>query len=177
GIDWQTHFPKESPKPGCLYFQETGHNVCNQSGNLGFKSFWMQHGLEGISDDYANSLALFGLPISDAHVETIETDAGSWTGVVQWFERARFEWHPEIADDDYKVLLGLLGNEMLAQPATPKDPCRGRADGTYCGKTPQFAYRGESGRLYECWSGTSVMARRCLHGCQSMPAGQPDRCQ
>jgi len=32
--------------------------------------------------------------------------------LVQWFERARFEWHPEIQDAKYRVLLGLLGNEV-----------------------------------------------------------------
>ncbi len=160
GVDWRTRYPRENPKPGCLYFQETGHNVCNQSGNLGFRSFWMQHGLSGIADDYQNSLALFGLPISDAHVETISTTSGTWTGLVQWFERARFEWHPEIADDRYKVLLGLLGNEMMEQPGAAKDPCSGLADGEYCGKTAAFKYRGESGRLYECFRGDSVAARR-----------------
>jgi len=30
--------------------------------------------------------------------------------IVQWFERARFELHP-----DGKVLLGLLGNELLGR--------------------------------------------------------------
>jgi hypothetical protein len=33
--------------------------------------------------------------------------------LTQWFERARFEWHPG-KPDQYKVLLGLLGNETLA---------------------------------------------------------------
>jgi len=177
GIQWETHFPTENPRPGCIYFSETGHNVCNQSGSLGFRSFWMNHGLAGIPDDHGNSLALFGLPISDAHVETIQTSTGTWTGLVQWFERARFEWHPEIADDNYKVLLGLLGNEMLEQPSTPKEPCRGLGDGTYCGRTAQFSQRGETGRLYECLHGNSVQARRCLKGCRSMPSGQADRCE
>jgi hypothetical protein len=33
---------------------------------------------------------------------------------VQWFERARFELHPE-NQPPYNVLFGLLGNEVLAQ--------------------------------------------------------------
>src|SRR6185312_11019452 len=31
---------------------------------------------------------------------------------VQYFERARFEWHPGAAPDNYDVLLGLLGDEL-----------------------------------------------------------------
>lgn len=36
--------------------------------------------------------------------------------LTQWFERARFEWHPEQSDPQYSVLLGLLGNEVRAAP-------------------------------------------------------------
>jgi ELWxxDGT repeat protein len=36
--------------------------------------------------------------------------------LTQWFERARFEWHPD-KPDDFKVLLGLLGNEY--NPGAP----------------------------------------------------------
>jgi hypothetical protein len=31
--------------------------------------------------------------------------------LTQWFERARFEWHPN-KPDEFKVLLGLLGREI-----------------------------------------------------------------
>jgi len=37
---------------------------------------------------------------------------------VQWFERARFELHPE-NDAPYDVLLGLLGNEVGVPPPAP----------------------------------------------------------
>jgi glucose/arabinose dehydrogenase len=37
---------------------------------------------------------------------------------VQWFERARFELHPE-NQPPYDVLLGLLGNELRGRPAGP----------------------------------------------------------
>jgi hypothetical protein len=33
--------------------------------------------------------------------------------LAQYFERARFEAHPELAGSPYEVLLGLLGNELL----------------------------------------------------------------
>ena len=38
--------------------------------------------------------------------------------MVQWFERARFELHPENAPP-YNLLLGLLGNEIRARAARP----------------------------------------------------------
>jgi hypothetical protein len=33
---------------------------------------------------------------------------------VQYFERARFEWHPETRGTLYEVQLGLLGTQALA---------------------------------------------------------------
>ena len=38
--------------------------------------------------------------------------------LTQWFERARFEYHPN-NPPEYQVLLGLLGNEWLAAPPPP----------------------------------------------------------
>jgi Alginate lyase len=101
GRDWST-FPKSAPRAGCRFFTETGHNVCEP-----FLGYWRGHGLEfdgkkGKSE--AESLALFGLPLSDTQPETIDGQ----TYTVQWFERARFELHPENAPP-YNVLLGLLG--------------------------------------------------------------------
>ena len=34
--------------------------------------------------------------------------------LAQYFERARFEAHPELAGSQYEVLLGLLGNQLTA---------------------------------------------------------------
>jgi len=49
-----------------------------------------------------------GLPLSDQFEER-STDGKTYT--VQYFERARFEYHPEnIAP--YDVLLGLLGKQL-----------------------------------------------------------------
>lgn len=76
----------------CIYFSATGHNVCS-----GFRAYWQQFG----------GLALYGYPISEAFTEN-----GT---VVQYFERARFEWHPGSAPDRYDVLLGRLGAETLAK--------------------------------------------------------------
>jgi hypothetical protein len=118
-------FPKSGPQNGCRFFPETGHNVCGD-----ILKAWHANGLEfdkrkGKSE--AENLALFGLPLSDAAVETL-SDGRQYT--VQWFERGRFELHPENAAP-YNVLLGLLGNEVRAgsQPApTPVPPADQCAD-------------------------------------------------
>ena len=31
---------ESGPLAGCLWFDETGHNVCDQAGEQGFKSYW-----------------------------------------------------------------------------------------------------------------------------------------
>lgn len=100
---WQEN-PKSSPQSGCRYFSETGYNVCGE-----ILAAWRANGLEldgiaGKTED--ESLALFGLPLGEASMETIE---GS-SYLVQWFERARFEVHPE-NEPPFNVLFGLLGNE------------------------------------------------------------------
>lgn len=113
GTIWQ-QFPTDSrQQPGCLWFVETRFNVCDQGAGEGFKHYWESHGLlDPTISAYARSLALFGLPISPARVAT---NAQGDRVVTQWFERARFEWHPD-NPQPYRVLLGLLGNETRTPP-------------------------------------------------------------
>jgi hypothetical protein len=104
GRVWQNE-PRSEPKVGCRYFAETGHNLCEP-----FLSYWRSHGLEfdgrkGTSE--AESLALFGFPITEA---TAEPGADGVARQTQWFQRARFEDH-----GTQGVLLGLLGNEIYGQ--------------------------------------------------------------
>jgi len=103
--------PEAGPRSGCLWFRETGHNVCNQQAGLGFANYWQRNGLEfdgRAGKNYPESLALFGYPITGL-VEYVAPDG---TRVqAQWFERARLEWHPANIDQ-YKVLLGRLGAEV-----------------------------------------------------------------
>lgn len=106
GRDWRS-FPKGQPQPGCLYFAETEHSLCEP-----FLSYWQSHGLEfdgraGFS--YEESLALFGMPLSEP---AEETNSSGFTVLTQWFERARFEYLPD-NPDPYKVLLGRLGSEVF----------------------------------------------------------------
>lgn len=122
GRDWTQEPQADGPKAGCLWFEETKHNVCNIEGNLGFKTYWETHGLKipGL-DDYARSLQLFGLPLTEPQYEL---NASGDEVLTQWFERARFEWHPN-NPDEYKVLLGLLGNELRNRGTAPRIDCEG----------------------------------------------------
>jgi sugar lactone lactonase YvrE len=106
GRDWNS-FPRSEPQQGCRYFAETGHNVCGA-----ILQAWQASGLRLDSQgavSFEESLALFGLPLSDERSETIEGKEYR----VQWFERARFELHPE-NQPPYNVLLGRLGAEARA---------------------------------------------------------------
>jgi hypothetical protein len=111
GRNWRDFDQAAGPQDDCLYFEQTGHNVCGE-----LLTAWRTEGidlnLDGISGNSdAESLALFGLPISGEISETL-SDGNEYT--VQYFERARFERHPE-NEPPYNVLLGLLGNELLAE--------------------------------------------------------------
>lgn len=102
GRNWN-EFLKTGPQPGCQYFSETGQSVCEP-----FLSYWRSHGLEfdgRRGKSAAESLALFGLPLSPPQVETLSNGR---TVMVQWFERARFEDHGAEG-----VLLGLLSSDFV----------------------------------------------------------------
>jgi len=111
-IDWKT-LPSAAPEPDCRVFAETGHAVCGD-----ILTAWQASGLN-IDDDPSisepESLALFGLPLSDPRSERM---SDGQTYVVQWFERARFELHPENAPP-FNVLLGLLGRELGPRASLP----------------------------------------------------------
>ncbi len=109
GRDWFA-FPKDQQTNGCRFFSETGHSVCGL-----ILQAWRANGVQidnnrAISE--AESLALFGMPISGLQTEVL-SDGKEYQ--VQWFERARFELHPENTAP-YNVLLGLLGDEMNSTP-------------------------------------------------------------
>jgi hypothetical protein len=105
GYDWQA-VPHEVAQTGCRYFSETGRNVCGD-----ILAAWRANGLNldgkrGFSE--SENLALFGLPLTGLISEKL-SDGREYQ--VQYFERARFELHPE-NKAPYNVLLGLLGNEV-----------------------------------------------------------------
>jgi hypothetical protein len=88
-----TSIPLGGDTPTSVYFPQTGHNLANA-----FLSYWQRNG----------GLAVFGYPISEEFVEISPTDGQPYT--VQYFERNRFEWHPE-RSPQFNVQLGLLGVE------------------------------------------------------------------
>jgi sugar lactone lactonase YvrE len=97
----QSLYDPNQPKDQQWFFSETGHNLRFQ-----FLHYWLQNG----------GLERFGYPISEEHYE-VDPETGKLF-IMQWFERARFEYHPENNGTPYVILLGLLGNQLK----TPKTP-------------------------------------------------------
>jgi len=77
------------------YFSQTGHTVSGK-----FLDYWNANG----------GLTVFGYPITEAQNEQ-DTETGNLY-LTQWFERNRFELHPEFANTKYEVELGLLGKSL-----------------------------------------------------------------
>ncbi|MEA2574514.1 MAG: hypothetical protein QOH93_1812 [Chloroflexia bacterium] len=84
------------PTSDRAYFSESGHSV-----KEAFLRYWNQQG----------GLAAFGYPISEELPEISPADGKVYT--VQYFERARFEWHPADAGTPNEVQLGLIGKQAL----------------------------------------------------------------
>ncbi|MEO8287562.1 MAG: CAP domain-containing protein [Chloroflexota bacterium] len=101
-----------TPTSAKSYFAETGHSLTEP-----FLSFWRNNG----------GLQLFGFPIS----EVISQDGMT----VQWFERARMEYHPELPASDSRVQLTLLGR--IAYDRTQKSDDRTSAKATSTQPQPQ----------------------------------------
>jgi hypothetical protein len=96
------------PDENCDFHEPTGHRLC-----FGFRDYWNRNG--GLSN--------FGYAISEEFQERNEPPpAGDGEEhTVQYFERTRFEWHPEYQGTEYEVLLGLLGSEYLAAHGAPAE--------------------------------------------------------
>ncbi len=82
-----------APSPS-HYFPATGYTVAET-----FLAYWTSHG----------GVPQLGLPISRTYIERNDADGNSYC--VQYFERARLEYHPEQSDPQYRVMLGLVGVE------------------------------------------------------------------
>jgi peptidoglycan/xylan/chitin deacetylase (PgdA/CDA1 family) len=80
----------------CDFHPETGHRLC-----FGFREYWRSRG----------GLAIFGYPISEEFNERNPDTGRVYT--VQYFERARFEWHPGEGGTASLVLLGRLGAQLV----------------------------------------------------------------
>jgi peptide/nickel transport system substrate-binding protein len=101
----------DNPGGSAYYTKETRHTVGDSSeGGQAILNAWKAKG----------GLAQFGFPLSQPFQEvTKETDpkvAGK-SFLVQYFERQRFEYHPENKGTAFEVLLGRLGAEQKDQVA------------------------------------------------------------
>ncbi len=99
---WQVLPSGPRPDPGAtspdwVYFPETSHYL-----SFGFKSFWSLSG----------GLPVFGYPLTEEFSE-LNPDLGKML-TVQYLERQRFEYHPELAGTPYETSLGRLGAEDAA---------------------------------------------------------------
>ncbi|MBV9786817.1 MAG: hypothetical protein JOZ51_01490, partial [Chloroflexi bacterium] len=110
GRDWRGPSAGVQLEGPCRSFAETGRAVCGA-----FLNYWQSHGLDlgdpGMSE--RESLALFGLPLTEPNYET---NSSGDNVITQWFERARFEYHPNNSAA-YQVLLGRLGAELAGEAA------------------------------------------------------------
>jgi len=84
--------------PDRRFLKETGHSLAS-----GFKKYWDDH----------NGLNTFGFPISE---ELTESGLN-----VQYFERGRLEYHPEL-EEGKRITLGRLGEELLEARGWIKPP-------------------------------------------------------
>ncbi|MGN6676085.1 MAG: hypothetical protein ACTHMA_22555 [Thermomicrobiales bacterium] len=87
--------PPANPDQNMVWFPQTGHNVYGP-----FYQYWTMNG----------GLAQFGLPLSEPFNQTLENGQQY---LVQYFERARFEYHAE-NQPPYDVLLGQFGRRVYA---------------------------------------------------------------
>jgi len=101
GLDFRKADPPVSPVAGSTYFKETGHNLSSK-----FKEYWDTHG----------GLFVHGFPITEP---VMEKSTNGKEYLVQWFERSRFELHPENAGTPYEVLLGVLGRQLSEKKGYP----------------------------------------------------------
>ncbi len=92
-----------APGTGKRFFPQTSHSLGEP-----FLSYWEKNG----------GLAQFGYPLTEAFTEKSIDDGKPYT--VQYFERARFEHHPEKAGTPYEVLLGFLGKAFHPPDAAVK---------------------------------------------------------
>ena len=108
GRNWQAEpVPNTIPGDVCRRFEVTRHIVCGD-----FLPYWFEHGLRIDANprpSYAESLALFGYPLTEMKEER---NPDGFSVQTQWFERARYEYYPN-NPDPFKVLLGRLGSEAL----------------------------------------------------------------
>jgi hypothetical protein len=119
---------------GARYFVVTGHSLSGR-----FLAYYESHGLELGDPGFSprESLALFGYPVSEPFME-VNPDTGEVLEV-QYFERARMEYHPD-NPDPYKVLLGRLGSLTLLGQGRAYEPPPEAPPGPDCNRYVETGY-------------------------------------
>jgi hypothetical protein len=97
-LDWRSLPSDPAESPDCRRFPETGRRLCPP-----FLSAWEQ----------AGGLDLVGLPLTEAFPTTDAATGKALT--VQYFERARIEYHPDQEGSPAAIQFGLLGREQIAR--------------------------------------------------------------
>ncbi len=123
----------QSDDPNAMYYAQTGHNIFGA-----FQKFFVENG----------GIDMFGYPRTEELIEDGLT--------VQYFQRARFEYHPEHAGTPYEVQLTLLGNmirsdEPEAEKIQPLPPTEQQEYFPQTGHSVHFAflkYFRENGGIY-----------------------------
>jgi hypothetical protein len=87
-----------APSPDATYFPESQHSLRGA-----FQWFWQNHG----------GVQVFGWPLSEELTEVSSDDNLPY--LVQYFERARLEYHPDHPNSPYDVQLTGLGRWLIAQ--------------------------------------------------------------
>ena len=90
----------------CGFGSDDPTGICNGGASrppaAAFAAFVRQHGGTGV----------FGTPLTGLY-KAENGDGSGRAYEMQLFTRARLEWHPEIHNPQYRILLGLLGPEVL----------------------------------------------------------------
>lgn len=83
--------------PNCKYFEQTRHTLC-----YNFRDYWEKH----------DGAKLLGLPITEYKIED--------SRIVQYFEYAKLEWHPEKPQGE-RVQLTPIGSDYYAFAKLPPE--------------------------------------------------------
>ncbi|HVG00823.1 MAG TPA: hypothetical protein VND68_13375 [Chloroflexia bacterium] len=125
----------------CQAFAETSRSVCGK-----FLAYWKEHG----------GLEQQGFPISQPFQEKSDVDGKTYT--VQYFERAVFEDHPELAPP-HDILLSLLGSiyydRKYPTGAPGQKPNESPGSVLFAGTSKRLG-----GRFLEYWSAHGGLAQQ-----------------
>jgi hypothetical protein len=138
---WHVGPSRPHPHPGktdpnWFYFSETGHYL-----SYGFKDFWVRSG----------GLPVFGFPLTTEYDE-LNRDLNEFR-TVQYTERQRFEYHPDLAGTPYETLLGRLGAEDAKRRGLDDHPAFAKVADPRTAGVEYFAATGHTvrGRFRDYW--------------------------